>query len=243
MSAGAIVDLSIVVIFLIALIIGMTKGFNKLFIGFIAEFGGFALACALCVVVADALVAIPTIGSLSNVFTSMFSGEAMTTVITTKEQLETLFSQGVLSILSGNVDFIWEQMQTASITTLGGYLGYLIFKILATIICFIVILLLVRLVFKVVKDLVEKLTKLTAFKVINMILGAVWSLAVTYIIAISLISTGAELVIAGFFEESLPAIQDSLANSSIFRFLHDTNVVGQLIAEMFSMPLPDLFPA
>ena len=243
MTAGTIIDLAIVGIFLIAIIVGLVKGFNKLFMGFLSEIGGLVVAGFLCVIVASKLIALPQIAQLSSTFAGWFSKmEIANLEITSLEQLTTLLSAGALSFLSGQAETIWAKMQELSVTTLGGYLGHVLLKIFASVLCFIVILIVVRLVLKGICALFQKLNKHTFFKVFNMIFGAVWAIAVTYLVVVGILLTGAELVVAKFFESNIPAIQAIVADSAVLKLLHDTNVLGSLISQLLSIPLPDLFP-
>ena len=243
MSSGVIIDIVLVGIFLIGIIVGLVKGFNKLFMGFLAEVGGLIIAGALCAVVANMLIGIPQIAQLSQTFTGWFSKMEIANIeITSFEELSTLLSVGTLSFLSGQADAIWAKMQELSVSTLGGYLGHVLLKIFASILCFIVILITVRLILKGICALLQKLNKHTVFKVINMILGAVWATAMTYLIVVGIALTGAELVVAKFFESNIPAIQAFVADSAILKLLHNTNIIGSFVSQALSIPLPDIFP-
>jgi len=242
MTTGVIVDLVIVGIFLIAIIIGLVKGFNNLFMGFLSELGGLLVAGALCVVVANKLIAIPKIASLASVFAGWFKSANLTMEIESLEALTTLLSTGVLSVLSGKADAIWGKMQQYSVNTLAGYLGNVLLKVFASALCFIVILLVVRLLLNGLRALIQKLNKHTAFKVINMIFGVVWTVTATYLIVVVICLTGAELVVAKWFETSLPSLQAALADSALLKLLHNSNIIGQYISQALGIALPDLFP-
>lgn len=242
MSTGIIIDVSIVCIFLIALIVGLVKGFNKLFMGFLSEIGGLVVAGALCVVIANKLVEIPAINNLAPAIAGWFDRPNLTTEIASLDELATLLSAGVLSFLSGKAEFIWGKMQAYSVNTIAGYLGHVVLKVIAAALCFIVLLIVVRLILNGICTLLQKLNKYTAFKVINMILGVVWAVAATYLIVVCIVMTGAELVVSNWFSDSIPAIQAAVADSAVLKLLHETNIVGQYISQALSIPLPDLFP-
>ena len=243
MNTGTIIDLAIVGVFIVAIVIGLIKGFNKLFMGFLSEIGALFVAGILSVVTTNALVSIPQIAGISNTFAGWFSKlEFANVAITTQDELVTLLSSSVLSFLEPNATVIWEQMQQFSLTTLAGYAGLLILKAISIILCFVIILIVVRLVLKGIRILFDKLNKLTLFKILNMLMGAVWSVAVTYLIVVVVLLTGAEVVVGKFFETSIPSIQAIVSDSAVLQLLHQSNFIGKYIAQLLSMPLPEIFP-
>ena len=242
MTTGVIIDVALVAVFLIALIVGLVKGFNKLFMGFLSTIGGLAIAAALCVVVANKLIEIPQIQQLAQVFAGWFNRPNLQMEISSLEELTTLLSSGLLALLSGRADAIWQKMQGYQVNTLAGYYGHVVLKVFASVLCFIVLIIVVRLILNGICKLLQKLNKFTVFKVINMVLGAAWAVGITYLVVVSVVLTGAELVLAKWFSDLIPVVQSEVADSAVLRLLHSTNIIGQYAAQAFSLPLPDLFP-
>ena len=243
MNTGIIIDLALVVVFMVALIIGLVKGFNKLFMGFLAELGGLAIAGALCVVIANKLLSVPQIHAFADTIGTWFKKPNLNVEIGSLEELTTLLSTGVLRLLAGRSELLWSKMQLHSTNTLAGLYGHFILKAFTILICFIVVLILVRLVVNLICSLLQKLNKFTAWKIVNMLLGAVWTTVVAYILVVGVLLTGAELAISHWMADSIPVIQSALAESIILKILHNTNIIGQFISQSLAIPLPNLFPA
>ena len=242
MSTGIIIDVCLIAVFLIAVVIGLVKGFNKVFMGFLSEIGGLAVAAALCSVIANKLLAIPQFANLSLTFANIFKAETANVTVTSLEELSALLTSGVWGLLAGKADYIWLKMQTYSTETLAAYGGYVMLKAITIFVCFIVLLLLVRFVLNTICKLFQKLNKHTVFKVLNMILGVVWAFSITYLLVVGVLLTGAEIVISKFMADNIAGIQAAIGDSAILKLLHDTNFIGRLISNSFSIPLPDLFP-
>ena len=239
------VDIAISAILAIAIIVGIIRGFTKQFVGGFCWFIGLVGSIGLTLLIVPALVKDGILNSFSGMAAGWFSGEEFTAQITTQEELlSALSSSGFLRILttesiSGR---IWATMSQSQMTTLGAYFGSICAKFIAGFVIWLVLLLIFKLLFWGVRKGMEKLSKLPVLRTLDRIFGAIWSLAIAYVIIVVFITTAVEIVIVKW----LPNMQETLlaivSNSSVFQLLHDTNVIGTYLARLLNVDLASLAP-
>ena len=103
-------------------------------------------------------------------------------------------------------------------------------------------MLIIKLIFFGIGKLLQKLSKLPVLHTLDKIFGGLWSVGITYLIVVSLLLTAIEAVILKWipnFQETLAAI---LQDSYVFKFLHNTNVIGSYIAQLLGVDLLIIAP-
>lgn len=239
------VDIGISAILLIALIVGIIKGFAKQFTGGFCGLIGLIGAIGLTLLIMPALVNGGTLNGLANAAAGWFSGEAFTVTIESYDDLiATLSSSGFLSILTTeNISArIWSTMTQAQMTTLGAYFGSICAKFIAGFVIWLVLLLIFKLIFWGVKKGLQKLATLPVLRTLDRIFGAIWSLAIGYVIIVVFILTAVEIVVVKWMPNMQETLKNIVENSTVFQVLHDTNVIGAYIARLFNVDLASMAP-
>ena len=237
------VDIGIGVIALIALIVGIVKGFSKQFTkglcGFIAFVGSIGLTLLLMPFIQKA----GAFKSFADAATKWFAQDYFTVTITSTEELNQTLSQGFLRILAGLSDRIYGVMQANEMTTLGMYFGDLVARLIVGFILWIILLLLIKLIFLGIRKLLGKLAKLPVLHTLDKIFGGLWSVGITYLIAVCLLLTVIEIAILKLLPDFQPTLAQLAQDSHIFKFLHNTNVIGAYLADLFGVDLVMTAPA
>lgn len=240
------IDIGIAAIFVIALIIGIIRGFTKQFIGPVCGLIVFVGSIGLTLLIVPALVDAGILNGFSNSATGWFSGEAFTTAVSSKDDLTTvLMSSGFLSILSSEniVTRIWATMSAAQMPTLGTYFGSVCARLITGVVIWIILLLVLKLIFWGVRKGFEKLSKLPVLHTLDKIFGGIWAIVIAYVIIVVFVCTAAEIVVVKFLApEQKEAFRSILNNSAVYQTLHDTNVIGAYIARLFNVDLTTLTP-
>lgn len=236
------VDVGIGAILLLAIIVGIIKGFAKQFTrglcGFIGLIGSIGLTLLIMPVVQNA-------GMLKGFATTAagwFTGEEFTVLIASEEDLLAALSSGFLKILSTLSPRIWANMQANGMVTLGEYFGDMCARVITGILLWIILLLAIKFIFLGIRKLLGKLSTLPVLKTLDHIFGAVWSLAITYVIVVCIITTAAEIVMIKYIPSMQPTLEQIVSETAVFQVLHETNVIGSYIARMFGVDLATLAP-
>lgn len=236
------VDIGIGAIFLIAIIVGIIRGFAKQFSSGICGFIGLVGAIGLTLIIMPALQSAGTLNGFSSSAAGWFSGEAFTTTVASEEELIGVMSNGFLRILTSLSSRIWTTMETNSMTTLGAYFGDLCARLITGIVIWIVLLLVIKFIFLGIKKLLEKLSKLPVLRTLDRIFGGIWSLLLAYVVVVSFITTALEIVIVKWMPNLQETLQSIVNESTVFQVLHDTNIIGSYIARMIGVDLATLSP-
>ncbi|MDE7454419.1 MAG: CvpA family protein, partial [Clostridia bacterium] len=123
----------------------------------------------------------------------------------------------------------------------GMYVGNLCANLIVGVVVWIALLLIIKLIFWIIKKLLLKLAKLPVLRVFDRIFGALWSLVIAYVIVVCIVLTVAEIVIIKFGGEGLQNTMIQIVNeSTVFKFIHDTNLIGEYIANLFNIDLSSL---
>ena len=234
---GTFIDLGFGAIILIAFFVGLGEGFSRQFsrpmCGLIALFGAIALTSVIYTFVSPLGFYI----GLEEKATALFSAEFYTQQASDPESLAAILSGGYLRILSSSAEAIWGKMAAMGVTTLGSYFGKLLIKIAAQFIIWLVLYLAIKYLLFGIKYLMTKIARVVVFKSIDRIFGIIWSLAVTYIIVVSIVLTTGELVTNQFFPSIAELGTNYSAQTSVVKFLHSTNVIGSFIADILNWSL------
>lgn len=240
------VDIGIAAVLVIALIIGIIRGFTKQFVGGFCWLIGIIGSIGLTLFIVPALLNDGILNGFTATAAGWFTGEEFVAPIYSyNDMLETLSSSGLLNILKNEniAQRIWATMLQFKMTTLGEYFGSICAKLIVGLVVWIVLLLIFKLIFWGVKKGLEKLAKLPVLRTLDRIFGAIWSLAIAYVIIVVFISTAAEIVIIKWCPtETQEALLNIVNNSAIYQVLHDTNVIGAYIAKLLNVDLASLSP-
>lgn len=240
------VDIGIGAILLIAIITGLIKGFAKQFTRGLCGFIGFVGAVALTVVIMPTLQNAGALNGFAGAAAGWFSGEEFTATITSHDDLiATLSSSGFLSILSNESisGRIWTTMVSSDMHTLGEYFGSVCARLISGIILWIVLLIITKFIFLGIRKGLEKLSMLPVLRTLDKIFGVLWSIGVTYIVLVVLGITAVEIVTVKWLPENIQETLRALVETStIFKALHNTNIVGAYAANLMGVDLATLTP-
>lgn len=241
-NVATYVDIGIGAIFLIAIIVGIIRGFAKQFSSGFCGFIGLIGSIGLTLIIMPALQSAGTLSGFASSATGWFSGEAFTTAVAGEEELIAVMSNGFLRILTSLSSRIWTAMETNGMSTLGEYFGDMCARLITGIVIWIVLLLAIKFIFLGIKKLLEKLSKLPVLRTLDRIFGGIWSLLIAYVVVISLITTALEIVIVKWLPNLQATLEEIVSNSTVFQVLHDTNIIGSYIARLLGVDLATLSP-
>ena len=234
---GTFVDLGFGVILLIAVIVGLAAGFSRQFsrplCGLIAIFGALGLTAVLYTIISR----LGFYASLEAKATGLFSAGFYSEEASDAESLAAILSGSYLRILTSSAELIWGKMLAAEVTTLGAYFGQLLVRVAAQFLIWLVLYLAIKYLLFGIKYLMTKISRVVVFKSIDKIFGLVWSLTLTYIVVVSVILTTGELVLGKFFADIANTASDIVAQTSLAKFFHNTNVIGSFISTLLGWPL------
>ena len=234
---GTFVDLGFGAIILIAVIVGLSVGFSRQFsrpmCGLIAIFG----ALGLTAVIYTLLFPLGFYASLEQKAIDLFSADFYKAEPQSAETLAEVLNGSYLRILASSADKIWERMVAAETVTLGQYFGKLLVKVAAQFLIWLVLYLAIKYLLFGIKYLMTKISRVVVFKSIDKIFGLVWSLAITYIVVVSVVLTAGEIVLSQFFPNIGDTVAGIIASTRLVKFFHSTNVIGSFIASVCSVSL------
>ena len=238
-----LIDVGFGLIFVIALIVGIAEGFSKQFSKPLCKLIAFAGGIGIVALVVPLLSTLPFFTGWVEAASGWFKADFYTTEITSVEDLTAALNSGYLRILAGSADKMFEAMSAALGTdttmTLGLYFGRLIIYALTDFVAWLILYLAIKYMLYGIKYLMQKIAKVPVFKSIDKILGAVWAIAVCYIIIIGVVLTIGEIVLTTV--PSLAAIEESFAQwiegSTLLQFFHNTNIIGSFLAQLFGLRL------
>lgn len=240
------VDIGISAILVLALIIGIIRGFTKQFVGGFCWLIGLVGSIGLTLLIVPALASGGILNGFSATATGWFAGDEFVMQISSYDDLlAALSTSNFLSILKADSisQRIWTTMSQSEMSTLGAYFGAICAKLITGFVIWIVLLLIFKLIFWGVKKGLNKLSKLPVLHTLDRIFGAIWSLAIAYVIIVVFVTTAVEIVIVKFTPaETLDAFRNVLNNSAVFQALHDTNVIGAYLAKLLNVDLATLAP-
>lgn len=234
---GTFIDIGFGVIILIAFFVGLGEGFSRQFskpmCGLIAIFGAFGLTALIYGFVSQ----LGFYTGLEDKAMGIFTAEFYQQQASDTESLAAILDGGYLRILVSSAEKLWTKMVEMNVTTLGAYFGKLLIKIAAQFVIWLVLYLAIKYLLFGIKYLMTKIARVVVFKSIDRIFGLVWSLVITYIIIVGIVLTTGELVTGKFFAGIADMASGYIAQTSIVKFLHNTNVIGSFLADLLGWPL------
>ncbi len=103
---------------------------------------------------------------------------------------------------------------------------------------FVAIIVLIYLV-KLVAHIFKNINKVQFFKICDKTLGAIFSLVISYIVIVVLL-TGTELLMVYCFADKTAVVMQHVADSMILSTVHNTNFFGNLLADLLGVALPTI---
>ena len=234
---GTFIDLGFGVIILVAVIVGLSVGFSRQFsrplVGLIAIFSAIGLTAVIYALIEP----LGFYKGLEDKATALFTADFYLQEATDAESLSTILAGGYLRLLATSAEMIWGNMAAMEVVTLGSYFGKLLIKVAAQFLIWLVLYLAIKYLLFGIKFLMTKISRVVVFKSIDKIFGLIWSLGLTYLIVVSIIMTVGELVVVQFFPDIATIATDYMAQTSMVKFLHNTNMVGSFISSMLNWSL------
>lgn len=234
---GTFIDIGFGAIILIAFFVGLGEGFSRQFskpmCGLIAIFGAFGLTALIYGFISQ----LGFYGGLETKAMGIFSAEFYSEQASDPDSLAAILGGGYLRILVSSSEKLWTKMVEMQVTTLGEYFGKLLIKIAAQFLIWLVLYLAIKYLLFGIKYLMTKIARVVVFKSIDRIFGLVWSLVITYIIVVGIILTTGELVTSQFFANIADMASGYIAQTSIVKFFHNTNVIGSFLSDLLGWPL------
>ena len=239
---GIITDVLIGLAFLIALIVGLARGFCRQFsrplVGLISIIGGIALVGIIYPLIVGTGVLNGFVTSAAGWFTKDF----YTTQIDSVETLQATIADNYLHILSGSAPQLYARMEGMLVgtdleMTLGNFFGLIIVNVICEFGMWVILYLAIKYLLFGIKFLLEKITLVVVFKSVDKIFGLVWSMLWTYIIVIGAMLTTSEVVFTKFLPDMVPSFAEFIKNSALLNFFHGTNVLGSFVANLLGVSL------
>lgn len=234
---GTFIDIGFGVVILIAVIIGLSVGFSRQFsrpmCGLIAIFGAIGVTAILYKLISP----LGFYATLEQKATALFTKDFYTQEATDAESLAAILSSGYLRILTSSAELIWGGMQSIGATSLGAYFGKLLIKLSTQFILWLVLYLAIKYLLFGIKFLMTQISRVVVFKSIDKIFGLLWSLALTYIVVISIVLTVGELVLVKFFPNIADMLTTYMSQTTLVKFFHNTNVIGSFISDILKWSL------
>ena len=243
---GIIVDASICAIFLIVLIVGLLKGFVKQLSRFLRFIASLIGAILLTAIILQAIHNVGFFQSFEGITTGWFSGDAMIQEIHSSEELaQALSEHKVLKIIASQSEALYNDMLTISTeavpcNTLGAFLGHHVANLIAGFVLWILLLFILRLIFKGLIGLMKDIIVMPAFRTLDRIFGVLWAVGLTYAILIGIVLGGVEAAILKFAPNVWGKIADYIQGTTVLRWLHDTNFIGELLAGLMNVSIPSI---
>ena len=241
MELGVIINLGLGAVIAIAAIVGLCVGFCRQFSRPLVGLGAILVAIILVELFYPMVFNTGFLDKYLEKATGLFTAEYYTRPITDLESFQSAISDSYLRIFSGSAETVYGWMEKtlegADTMTIGSFFGRAIVDITIGLAMWIIIYLIIKYFLIGIKFLLEKISNVIVFKSIDRILGLVWALIWTYLIAVSLILTAGELVISQFFPDFAPTVAGYIEQSTLLKLAHDTNVIGSFISNLLNVPL------
>ena len=226
---------------LIAVIVGLVRGFSRQLSRPLV--GLISIVCAI-LLVALLYPMITSTGILNGIMAKAggwFTPEFYSKPIDSVETLQDVISDNYLRILSGSAKSLFARMQATLgdnfEITIGNFFGVTLINMICELVMWIIFYIALKYLLIGVRYLLKKISSVVVFKSIDKILGLVWSLLWTYIIVVGIIFTTSELIVVKLLPDHEATFAAYISNSTILRFLHNTNVLGSFIANLLGTNL------
>lgn len=218
---GSYTDIILCVIMLIAFIVGLKKGFIKQLSALIGGLFAFGGAIALTIFISAQLKETEFfLTFVNNTTTGWFSSEFFSSDMVLKVA-ETL-NGGALEV------------------SIEVFLGTLAAIAICDFVVWLVLYIALKFLIKGIKALLLKIVHLPVLSTIDRVFGAIWALLMTYCVLIVIVLTAAEIVIIKFVPDFWEPVKAIISDSRILSFAHESNIIGQLIAQKLEIVLPSI---
>lgn len=197
------VSIAILAVLLFSFIIGIVKGFSKVFTKGLCRLIAVIGAAAVAWLVATQIPAVATLinDKIIPLSSGWFKGGILGKELSNAAQLqELLSSQIVLSVFAGMSSALWSQISVLAVPTLGALLGKYIMTALVYLVLWLVAYLIIKYILFGIKYLLGEIAKVPVFNTIDRIIGAVvtalfgGAIAVGLVVAVIYITSGAPLL-------------------------------------------------
>ena len=242
MSVSLVIDIFICIVFAIAVAVGLVKGFGKQVTSPLIALTAILGAIALAGIIYPTIYGTGILNGFTSTASGWFKGDALTTVVTNGDELRTAMSGSVWSVLGGVSDKLFYRIEhsltnTAFDFTLGNYLGKLIVDIICEFVLWLLLFFAIRYLLIGIKYLLKQMTRYGFFKVIDRFVGMVWAIGLTYVIVVGVILTASELIVVRFAPGAQHVLSETIEQSVVLKFFHNTNILGNILSNLFGMPL------
>lgn len=240
---GTIIDITLVAVVVIALLVGLKKGMVKQLTGLLGGLVALVGSIALVSIIMTPLKEQAFYMTFVDATTDWFADEIYSAPIKSAEDLAVVLSDaGALKILASLSEQLFDTMQNMGCSTLGGFLGMFVADLIAEFVLWLILYIILKFVFKGIRSLLLKVAHLPVIRTIDRVLGALWAVAMAYVIIIGIMLTAIEVVILKFLPDFWTTFSDIAVQSKLLYFLHDANVLGSLLANMLEVELPPITP-
>ena len=244
MDTGLLINIGVGVLIAIAAVIGVVVGFSRQFSKPLVVLVSLVVAIIVVMLCYPLIFNTGILDGFVTKATGWFKKDFYSRPITDLDSLQAAISDNYLRVLSGQGDKLLTRMQSVlhgvDEMTLGAFFGRVIVNVIIEFSMWLVCYLIVKYFLYGVKYLLCRITEVVVFKSIDRILGIVWSLLLTYIIAVGILLTASEIIVVQFFPNAEPSLAQQIEKASIIRLAHDTNVLGSFVANLLNMPLVTL---
>lgn len=233
-----VLDFVLIGIVLVAVIIGVKKGFAKMISRFLCIVVALGGSIAVTFILLTFVKQLSLFDGFVGVTTGWFSQFFMTTSVSSAEELKTLLSGegvGFFSVLAGLSAKLFDGMSALGVSTLGEYLGRVVATAIFAFVIWLVCYLAIKYVVLGIRKLLRWLAGIPVIRSIDKIFGMIFSVAVWYVVVIGVLYS-AFVIICAKFVPSLGSTMLSLVNgSTVFTYVHHTNVIGELLCNLFNV--------
>lgn len=217
---GSYTDIVLCVIMLIAFIVGLKKGFIKQLSALIGGLFAFGGAIALTIFISAQLKTTEFFSTFVGTTTGWFSSEFFSSEMVIK----------VAEVLNGG------ELEVS----IQEFLGSLAAIAICDFVVWLVLYIVLKFLIKGIKALLLKIVHLPVLSTIDRVFGAIWALLMTYCVLIVIVLTAAEIVIIKFVPDFWEPVETIISDSRILSFAHESNIIGQFIAEKLEITLPSI---
>lgn len=240
-----IIDGLLGIAILVAIIVGLARGFCRQFsrplVGLFAIIGGAALTTLIYPLITSTGI----LNGFMQTAAGWFKPEFYRTTIDSVETLQATIADNYMRILSSSAESLYARMgavlaDTGLEMTIGNFLGVSFVNLICQFGMWVVFYIAIKYLLFGIRFLLKKITLVVVFKSIDKIFGLVWSLMWTYIIVVTITLTTGEIVLTRFLPDFAVKFADFVNQTTLLKLCHNSNVLGSYIAEMLGMSLVTL---
>lgn len=233
-----ILDFVLIAIILVAVISGLKKGFAKMiskFLCIVVALGGSVIATYLLLTIVKKM---DLFVKFTETATGWFKQDFMTIAYASAVDLKAGLSgdmAGIFSVLAGLSDKLFNAMNAAGASTLGAYFGQLVATAIVAFVIWLVCYLILKYIALGLKKLLCWFASIPVIRSVDKIFGIIFSVAVWYVIVIGVLYSAFVIVCARFVPGFAPTVKALVGNSALFTYVHHTNLIGQVLGNLFGV--------